>query len=56
MTEVSLGERPRPDDASASPSCRRCNGSRGTFSPALEGQAGGIFDREAHKAREGARI
>ena len=54
MTGVSLGERPRPDDAFASPSCRRCDDSHAKFSPALEGQAGGIFDREARKALEGS--
>lgn len=56
MTEVVRGEHPRPDDASASPSCRRCDANRETFSPALGGQHGGIVVREAQRAPEGGKL
>ena len=56
MIEVVDGERPRPASASASPSCRRGEGSLGTFSPASGSQAGGIVDREARRAPEGVRL
>jgi hypothetical protein len=52
VTEVSSGERPRPSDATGSPSCRRCDISRGTFLPASGSKDGGIVGREARRAPE----